>query len=360
MYPPNSQTKLAMSPCGLRGLSSRSARREGAPMISAERAAILAARMPSARIMQGSCGGHVVREKISRRCRLRLRNDSATADAIRSRDIARASAAIRYVGSRRHTRLLRCALACPHFVRVLPAFRREHIVPLVAHHYRRRSFNRCCVMLGGLLSEALSFAPGGAVLFALAAALPSLLVLYVHCSVEAGKRRRDHSLGKLETIELERAVLLYRKAARRREEIHLEREDAGAGWRARYRSRVKFRRTFGAELEELRCYARDLRATIARLRGRPIRRFKFWIHVVSSKFALGGSLACHGLVLALLIACAYGGEPLAWTSGGDISFDTFVLWQAPEGRMLLANWMAACFGAAAMPLFYVARRLQLY
>ena len=44
-----------------------------------------------------------------------------------------------------------------------------------------------------------------------------LLVLYVHCSVEAGKRRRDHSLGRLETIELERAVLCTgrRGAARR-------------------------------------------------------------------------------------------------------------------------------------------------
>jgi len=215
-------------------------------------------------------------------------------------------------------------------------------------------------MLGELLSEALSFAPDSAVLFALAAVLPSLLVLYVHCSVEAGKRRRDHSLGRLETIELERAVLLYRKAARRREEIYLERKDVGTGWRARWRSRAKFRKTFGAELEELRCYARDLRATIARLRGRPIRRFKFWVHLTSARFALGCSLGCNGLLLALLIAGAYYAEPLVWAPAGDASFDTFVLWQAPEGRMLLANWMAVCFGAVAMPLFYVARRAQLY
>jgi hypothetical protein len=215
-------------------------------------------------------------------------------------------------------------------------------------------------MLGELLSEALSFAPGSAVLFALAAVLPSLLVLYVHCSVEAAKRRRDHSLGRLETIELERAVLLYRKAARRREEIYLERKNVGGGWRARYCSRASFRKTFGAELEELRCYARDLRATIARLRGRPIRRFKFWIHVVSTKFALGCSLACNGLLLALLIACSQYAEPLVWAPAGYVSFDTFVLWQAAEGRMLLANWMAVSFGAVAMPLFYVARRAQLY
>ena len=163
------------------------------------------------------------------------------------------------------------------------------------------------------------------------------------------KRRRDHSLGRLETIELERAVLLYRKATRRREEIYLERKDVGTGWRARWRNRAKFRKTFGAELEELRCRARDLRATIARLRGRPIRRFKFWVHLTSAKFALGCSLGCNGLLLALLIACAYYAEPLVWAPAGDASFDTFVLWQAPEGRMLLANWMAVSFGAVAMP-----------
>ena len=50
-------------------------------------------------------------------------------------------------------------------------------------------------------------------------------------------------------------MLLYRKAARRREEIYLERKDVGTGWRARWRNRAKFRKTFGAELEELRCYA---------------------------------------------------------------------------------------------------------
>ena len=92
--------------------------------------------------------------------------------------------------------------------------------------------------------------------------------------------------------------------------------------------------------------------------GRPIRRFKFWVHLTSAKFALGCSLGCNGLLLALLIAGAYYAEPLVWAPAGDASFDTFVLWQAPEGRMLLANWMAVSFGAVAMPLFYVARRAK--
>jgi hypothetical protein len=215
-------------------------------------------------------------------------------------------------------------------------------------------------MLGELFSEALSFAPGSAALGALVAVLPGLLLLYVHCSVESATRRRDHSLGKLETIELDRALLLYSKVARRREEIDRHRHGAQAGWRARWRSRAAFRKTFGAELEELRCYARDLRATIARLRGRPIRRLKFWIHLISARFALGGAIACNALALALLVACSYDAGPLAFAPAGDVSFETFLLWQAPAGRLLLANWMAVSFGAAAMPLFYVARRVQLH
>ena len=79
---------------------------------------------------------------------------------------------------------------------------------------------------------------------------------------------------------------------------------------------------------------------------------RFWVHLTSAKFALGCSLGCNGLLLALLIAGAHYAEPLVWAPAGDASFDTFVLWQAAEGRMLLANWMAVSFGAVAMPLFY--------
>ena len=57
------------------------------------------------------------------------------------------------------------------------------------------------------------------------------------------------------------------------EEIDRQRVPLGPGWRAWLRGRAEFRRKFGAELEELNRYARDLRATIMRLRGRPIRRF---------------------------------------------------------------------------------------
>jgi hypothetical protein len=215
-------------------------------------------------------------------------------------------------------------------------------------------------MPGGLLSEALAFAPNSAALFALLAMLPALCALYLHFSVGARKLRPTLSLGQLETIELERAVLLYEKVSKRRKEICQAREQLGPGWRARYRGLATFRKIFGKELEELESYGRDLRFTIIRLRGRPIRRYKFWIHVISSRFALGRSLGCYLLILALLIASFCYFEPPLWAPGTHTSFDTFVLWQALEGRLLLANWMAASLVVAAMPMLYLVRRAQLY
>jgi hypothetical protein len=211
----------------------------------------------------------------------------------------------------------------------------------------------------GLLGEVLSFAPSNAALFALLAVLPAFAALYVHCSVGAKRIPPDLSLRKLETTELVRAVLLYGKVYRRRKELYRTREQAAPNWRARCHARADFRKKFGAELEELESYARDLRHTITRLRGRPLRRYKSWMRVVSSRSALGRSLASYCLMLALLIASSCYADPPLWAPGSSTSFDTFVLWQAFDGRLLLANWMAASFTGMAMPLLYLVRRTGL-
>jgi DnaJ-domain-containing protein 1 len=215
-------------------------------------------------------------------------------------------------------------------------------------------------MVGGLLSEVLAFAPDSATLIALSAVLPVLFLLYVHYSVGARRCRRDFSLSKLETIELQRALLLYGKVAKRRKEIDRERRPVEPGWRARWRNRAKFRKTFGKELEELEIYARDLRSTILRLRCRPIRYCKTWIHVISARFAVVGSLACYSLALAALVVVCHYAEPPLWTLGMSIRSDTFLLWQVLEGRLLLLNWMAASLVAVAIPVFYVVRRSECY
>jgi DnaJ-domain-containing protein 1 len=216
------------------------------------------------------------------------------------------------------------------------------------------------VMGGGLLSEAFLFAPSTSTLMALLAALPVALALYLYCRSRAWRIRPALSLGKLEAIECERALLLYRKAARRRQEIWRHREPARAPWRAWLRARSDFRKRYGQELDELGRYARDLRATIIRLRGRPIRRYKSWIRLVSSRCALGRSLGCYGVVLALLVVSFYAAEAWSWGPGATADFEIFVLWQNLEGRLLLANWLASSFAAAATPLLYVIRRSQMY
>jgi hypothetical protein len=218
--------------------------------------------------------------------------------------------------------------------------------------------NSVGVMVGGLFSEVLAFAPDSATLIALSVVLPVLFLSYVHYSLGARRRGPDFALSRLEAIELQRAVLLYGKVAERRKEIDRERESGEPGWCARWRSRAKFRKKFGKELEELEVYARDLLSTIVRLRRRPFRRCKGWIHVISAKFAAAGGLACYSLALTALLASCYDVEP--WAFEASIKFDTFLLWQALEGRLLLANWLAAILVAVAIPMFYVVARSEYY
>jgi hypothetical protein len=209
------------------------------------------------------------------------------------------------------------------------------------------------------IGQAFSFAPDRAILLALLGVMPALLVFYVRCSLGAKKLRPDFWLGKLERIELERAVLLYAKVSRRRDEIRLERDQAGIGWRSRH-LRAAFRNKYGGELEELQTYARDLRRTIVQLRNRPVRRSRLWIRAVSSRYALGGALVWYSSILATVIACYCLFDPPWLAPGKSMSFDTFVLWQTPEGRLLLANWVAVSLVGAATPLLYFMRRRALY
>jgi DnaJ-like protein len=214
-------------------------------------------------------------------------------------------------------------------------------------------------MDGGLFTEATSLALSDAALLALAAALPTLFVLYLRYHLQERSLQPDLALGKLEVIELRRAVLLYEQTCRRREEICRQRKSPGSGLLAWYRARAEFRKSFGAELEELNCYARDLRAIILRLRRRPLQRFKYWIHIHSSRSALGRSLCCYCVVLAALAVIAYDPEPLRWVAG-IADTDIAVPWPALEGRLLLANALAVALVCAVMPPLYLTRRVQLH
>jgi hypothetical protein len=214
-------------------------------------------------------------------------------------------------------------------------------------------------MPGGLFTESVALALSDAALLALAAALPTLFVLYVRVRLQAGNVRPDLALGKLEEIELRRATLLYEKTIKRREEIYRQRKPLRRPWRAAFRARTEFRKQFAAELQELDCYARDLSATIVRLRSRPLQRVKSWIHLNSTRFALGRALCFYCLLLLLLSAVSYDPVPLLWAVG-VASFATLSQLQVLDGGLLLANAIAAGFVALVMPPLYVVRRAQLH
>jgi hypothetical protein len=227
------------------------------------------------------------------------------------------------------------------------------------------------VGMGGVISEAFmltpdsffapdGFAPEGAPSFALLAALPVLLVLYVRYLVVARRLHPDLALRKLESIELQRTMLLYERAYHRLEDIHRKCGHDHRAWRARSPDRDELHRQFRAELEDLESYARDLRSTITRLRGRPFKRYKRWAHLVSARFAISRSLWCYALILALLLAALCYLQPILWAPGLDLSFKSFVLWQAVKGQMLFGNSITATVAAVATPFMYFVRRATLY
>jgi hypothetical protein len=216
-------------------------------------------------------------------------------------------------------------------------------------------------MLGGLADQLLLLTPSGAPLLALLVVPPGLLVGYISYRLAARQLRPSFSLRPLESFELQRALLLYEMAARRIETDGQLQKNAPR-WRRALRRILGLGREAspqGDEVEDVQVYLRDLRATIVRLRRRPFKRYKNWVHTVSARTALGRSLLCYLLILAALVAvvCAY--QPILWARGIDPGFKTYVLWQAVKGRLLFANWLTANLAAITTPLFYAARRVTL-
>jgi DnaJ-domain-containing protein 1 len=216
-------------------------------------------------------------------------------------------------------------------------------------------------MLEELFSSVLAFAPGGAPMMGLLVMLPGLFVCYVHYRLSARDAGPDLSLRTLEAIELRRSVMLYEMASRRIKEGCAEFQKRKRGWRQIIGGEESaWRQQFREELDDLETYARDLRATIIRLRRRPFQRYKSWAHVVSARFALSRSLGLCALILALMVGLFCYIQPILWAPGIDAGFKTLVLWEAMKGRLLLANWMAVNFVAVAIPTFYLFRRARLH
>ena len=159
-------------------------------------------------------------------------------------------------------------------------------------------------MVGGLLSEVLAFAPDSATLIALSVVLPVLFLFYVHYSVGARRCRSDFSLSKLRRSSCSArcccTVVVNVLRGDRSVCCRLERVGARAG--AAAQNSAKKARPGAPRAGHLR--ARSALDHLAAAAAADPRHCKTWIHVVSARFAVVGSLACYSLALAAWLCSA--------------------------------------------------------
>ena len=209
-------------------------------------------------------------------------------------------------------------------------------------------------MIGPASSEQFSLALVNAALLALWPALPALLLGYVRQSVAAGRVRPAFSLRKSETHELHRAIHLYGQVCERLTLIKPAGPALGL-WRGILSGRGQIGSDDIETVDDLRAHAQLLRETIGRLQRRPLQRLRSWMQLISSKAALGRSLAAYVAGLALLLAVFHLAGQSAWA--GDLTTSTRqgLVWYPVDERLFYANAAAAGFAAAAALLFYPLR-----
>lgn len=212
-------------------------------------------------------------------------------------------------------------------------------------------------MPGPIAHGEFSLALVNVVSLALWTVLPALLLAFGLQSFAVQLTRPDFSLRRSEAAELNRALLLYEKVCGRLKEI------AGRApygfWRALFARRLDADPQRADEHEDLTAHARHLRATIVRLRRLPLQRLTTWVHIVSSRFALGHVLLVHIEAFALLILALYfHGQP-AWARGLMAAAPSPLVWYPFDQRIFQANAAAAGFAALLAPLFYLLRRRRL-
>jgi hypothetical protein len=196
-----------------------------------------------------------------------------------------------------------------------------------------------------------------AVLLALWAALPGLILGYIRQVLATREIRPEFALRKSEISELDRAVALYDQVYRRLETIEQQTAMPARFWRA------LFDRTGDVpdaeECDDLRAHAQHLRGTIARLKRRPLQRLHAWVHATSAQSALAGAIAAYAAALALAIAASQAAGQAAWADEVNAGARHALVWYPLDARLFYANALAAGFAAAAAALFYLLRRARL-
>jgi hypothetical protein len=207
---------------------------------------------------------------------------------------------------------------------------------------------------GGELSVALV----NAVLLALWAAFPGLILGYIRHVRAARHTAPEFSLRKSETAELDRAVRLFDQVCRRLDDIETQPKPRRF-WRALLDRDADDGETDGEERDDLEAHAQHLRGTIVRLKRRPLQRLRTWVHDASARCALGGAIAAYIAGLALALAAADVPGQSAWADELSAGAGSALAWYPLDERLFYANAAAAGFAAAAASLFYLMRRALL-
>jgi hypothetical protein len=187
--------------------------------------------------------------------------------------------------------------------------------------------------------------------------LPVLVFGYIRQSLVVARIPPDFSLRKSESIELNRALRLYRKVSRRLDELR-DRKGHAIGWRALFNKQSEAPRQ--KEFEDLEAYAEYLQATIIRLKCRPLQRLRSWVHGRSLQFAFGRALAVYiaGIVAALMIAFHLF-EQSAWADEFMSGVSNVIVWYPIDERLFYANAVGTAITVLAAPVFYLMRRVSL-
>jgi hypothetical protein len=151
-------------------------------------------------------------------------------------------------------------------------------------------------MLGSVKNE-LPIELVNAVLLALFAVLPVLIVGFTWQSLLALRIRPVFSLLRFESDEMDRATILHQDVCRR---LKQQRDmcERAAGLSGALFDRHKH----SYEIEGLEAHAQYLRTTIMRLRHQPLLRIKTWLHIKSAQFAFSGALVTYVTIAFLVVA----------------------------------------------------------
>lgn len=205
------------------------------------------------------------------------------------------------------------------------------------------------------IDNELSVALVNAVLLALWAVLPGLLLVYIRQSRVIGRMRADFSLRKAETLELSRAVSLYAKVCRRLQEIKSKNDVPNSLGGDLFGRRLEIPEAQADEMSDLEAYGQHLRASIVRLRSQPLKRLRWWFHIKSSHFALGRALAAHVLGFALLVVAFHVSRQQVWAEEWSVRAGNGLVWYPLDPRLFYANAVAIGFAAVAAPVYYTLR-----